>query len=408
MSSAGTPWDSGRLGKRAAPSGWWRGRGSPSGVIPLGGGSVRRDLSALFRFLDDSPIEGSGAPLVEVPDDAEAMIEVLRRLAAGAEPVRDIEERLLNAVRTTLRGASDPAGRGVSLLRAAAGLEAGDAARLALLARMTPRFGERLLQAAQAVDGDVVRAVPGGRLRVAAVGESFVIQRDYEGADGAALVLSAVVRPGDPGELAVLEIVPGRAGNVTAREEGLVFVRERPDGESCLAWGPAAGPFEEDCAADFREGAVVVSRSQLAGGNDAGEPDYRVRVDGGAEAPEVAALTEGLAAFAAGEAEAAGAAFTRASEAIGPGSPLDAAAIRFNLALVAEARGDREEALATLQAIGDATFPARYPPPLPSRREPLRTTAWNAGFSRHSPPTGGRRDGPHAPGRLGCAPLRPG
>ena len=325
--------------------------------LPLGGGSVRRDLSALFRFLDDSPIEGSGAPLVEVPDDAEAMIEVLRRLAAGAEPVRDIEERLLNAVRTGLRGASDPAARGVSLLRAAAGLEAGDAARLALLARIVPRFGERLLQAAQAVDGDVVRAVPGGRLRVAAVGESFVIQRDYEGADGAALVLSAVVRPGDPGELEVLEIVPGRALNVTAREEGLVFARERPDGEACLAWGPAAGPFEEDCAADFREGAVVVSRSQLAGGNDAGEPDYRVRVDGGPEPAEVAALTEGWPRSPPARSRPPARPSPARPAAIGPGSPLDAAAIRFNLALVAEARGDREEALATLQAIGDATFP---------------------------------------------------
>lgn len=325
--------------------------------LPLGGGSVRRDLTALFRFLDDSPVEGSGAPLVEVPDDAEAMIEVLRRLAAGAEPVRDIEDRLLNAVRSTLRAASDPAARGVSLLRAASGLAAGDAARLALLTRIVPRFGERLLQAAQALDGNVVRAVPGGRVRVAAVGESFVIQRDYEGADGAALVLSAVVRPGDPGELEVLEIVPGRAVSVTAREEGLVFVRERPDGEACRAWGPAGGPFEEDCTADVRDGAVVVSRNQLAGGNDAGEPSYLVRVDGGPEPAEVIALTEGLAAFAASEVEAAGTAFTRASEAIGPGSPLDMAAVRFNLALVAEARGDREEALAALQAIGDATFP---------------------------------------------------
>ena len=325
--------------------------------LPLGGGSVRRDLTALFRFLDDSPVEGSGAPLVEVPDDAGAMIEVLRRLAAGAEPVADIEDRLLDAVRATLRAASDPAARGVSLLRAAAGLEAGDAARLALLTRIVPRFGERLLQAAQALDGDVVRAIPGGRVRVAAIAESFVIQRDYEGADGAALVLSAVVRPGDPGELEVLEIVPGRAASVTAREEGLVFVRERPDGEACLAWGPAGSPFEEDCTADFRDGAVVLSRNQLAGGNAPGGPRYRVRVDGGAEAPEVAALTEGLAAFAAGELDAAGAAFTRTAGAIGPGSPLDMAAVRFNLALVAEAQGDREEALATLQAIGDATFP---------------------------------------------------
>ena len=325
--------------------------------LPLGGGSVRRDLTALFRFLDDSPVEGSDAPLVEVPDDAAGMIEVLRRLAAGSEPVRDIEDRLLNAVRTGLRGASDPAARGVSLLRAASGLEAGDAARLALLARVVPRFGERLLQAAQALDPDVVRAVPNGRLRAAAVEESFVIQRDYEGADGAALVLSAVVRPGDPGELEVLEIVPGRALSVTARDEGLVFARERSDGEACLAWGPTGGPFEEDCTADSHDGAIVLSRNQLAGGNDAGEPGYQVRVDGGPEPAEVTALTEGLAAFAAGELEAAGAAFTRASQAIGPGSPLDMAAVRFNLALVAEARGDREEALAALQAIGDATFP---------------------------------------------------
>ena len=325
--------------------------------LPLGGGSVRRDLTALFRFLDDSPVEGSGAPLVEVPEGAEAMIEVLRRLAAGAEPVGDIEDRLLDAVRTTLRGASDPAARGVSLLRAASGLEAGDAARLALLTRIIPRFGERLLQAAQALNGDVVRAIPGGRVRVAAAGESFVIQRDYEGADGAALVLSAVVRPGDPGELEVLEIVPGHAVRVTAREEGLVFVRERPDGEACLAWGPPGGPFEEDCTADFRDEAVVVSRNQLAGGNAPGGPTYLVRVDGGPEPPEVTALTEGLAAFAAGELAAADTAFTRTLGAIGPGSPLDTAAVRFNLALVAEAQGNREEALATLQAIGDATFP---------------------------------------------------
>ena len=71
----------------------------------------------------------------------------------------------------------------------------------------------------------------------------------------------------------------------------------------------------------------------------------------------MSALTEGLTAFAAGEVEAAEAAFTRAADAIGPGSPLDMAAVRYNLAMVAEAKGDREGSLAALQAIGDATFP---------------------------------------------------
>ena len=76
------------------------------------GASVRRTLNALVRFLDDSPVEGGDAPLVDVPDDPEEMIEVLRRLEGGPEPVGDIEERLLNAVRATLRGSSDPVTRG--------------------------------------------------------------------------------------------------------------------------------------------------------------------------------------------------------------------------------------------------------------------------------------------------------
>ena len=321
------------------------------------GASVRRTLNALFRFLDDSPIEGGDAPLVDVPDDAEEMIEILRRLEAGTEPVRDIEDRLLNAVRATLRTSNDPAARGTSLLRAAAELEAGDAARLALLTRIVPRFGERLLQAAQEVDAGVVRAIPGGRVRVASAEGFFVVQRDYEAADGSSRVLSAVVRPGDPGELRVLEIVPGRPVSVTAREEGLVFLREQPDEGPCLAWGPSAGPLQEDCAAEVHRGAVVVFRRQLVAGREGSEPSYLVRVDGGPEPAEVSALTEGLTAFAAGELEAAEGAFIRAAEAIGPGSPLEMAAVRYNLAMVAEAKGDREGSLAALQAIGDASFP---------------------------------------------------
>ena len=321
------------------------------------GASVRRTLNALVRFLDDSPVEGGDAPLVDVPDDPEDMIEILRRLEGGPEPVSDIEERLLTAVRATLRGSSDPAARGASLLRAAAELEAGDAARLALLTRVVPRFGERLLQAAQEVDADVVRAIPGGRVRVASAEGFFVVQRDYEAADGSSRVLSAVVRPGDPGELRVLEIVPGRAVSVTAREEGLVFFREQPDEGPCLAWGPPAGPLHEDCAAEVDRGAVVISRSQLVAGSEASDPSYLLRVDGGPEPAEVSALTEGLTAFAAGELEAAEAALTRTADAIGPGSPLDMAAVRYNLAIVAEAKGDREGSLAALQAIGDATFP---------------------------------------------------
>ena len=230
-----------------------------------------------------------------------------------------------------------------------------------LLSQLVPRFGERLLQAAVELDGTVVRAIPGGRLRVAAGLSSdaglFAIQRDYEAQDGSPLVLTAVVRPGDPGELRAMEIVSGRAMAANAREEGFVFLREPPDGEACVSWGPPEGPLQEDCSAAIHRGAVVVSRSQVVGGNDTDPPHYRLRVDGGPEPSEVSALTEGIAAFAAGDVDGAGEDFTRAADANGPGSRLDMAAVRFNLAMVAEAKGDRERALAGLQAIGDATFP---------------------------------------------------
>ena len=328
--------------------------------MPLGAGaSVRRNLSALFRFLDDSPVTGSTTALAPVPEDPAELIETIHRLEAGPAPLGDLEARLLDAVRSTLRQASDPAARAARLLEAAANLRVGDAARLALLSRLTPRFGDRLLQAAQELDPAVVRAVPGGRVRVAAGGDgAFAVQRDYEARDGSRLVLAAVMRPGDPGALRALAISPGRALAVTARAEGFVFVREPPDGGTCVSWGPPEGPLREDCVAEVHRGAVTVSRSQLVAGNAADEPRYRLRVDGGAEPAEVRALTEGLDAFAAGELEGAEAAFARVAGAIGPGSPLDMAAVRFNRAMVAEARGDREGALETLLAIGDATFPA--------------------------------------------------
>lgn len=328
--------------------------------IPLeAGGSVRRNLNALSRFLDDSPVAGSQAPLAPVPDDPGEMIETLRRLEAGPEPLGDLEDRLLAGVRTTLREARDPESRATSLLRGAADLRIGDAARLTLLSRLAPRFGDRLLQAAQELDSSVTRAVPGGRLRVAAGDDGrFAVQRDYEARDGSSLVLAAWIRPGDPGEFRALDISPGRAFAVTAREGGFVFVREPPDGTTCVAWGSPEGPLREDCAAEVHREAVVVFRSQLVGGNEADHPGYRLRVDGGAEPPEVSALTEGLEAFTAGEPDRAGAAFARAAGAIGPGSPLDAAAVRYNRAMVEETRGEREAALEILLAIGDATFPA--------------------------------------------------
>ena len=211
--------------------------------IPLGSGApVRRSLSSLFRFLDDSPVAGSGAPLVPVPEDPGAMIGVLRHLEAGPAPLADLEARLLAAVRTALREAADPAARAIPLLRAASELHVGDAARLALLNRLATRFGDRMLQAAQELDASVSRAVPGGRVRVAAGERSFAVQRDYEARDGTPLVLAAVLRPGDPGGLDALEIAPGRARAVTAGEAGLrLRARAAGGGGAASAGGRGEG-----------------------------------------------------------------------------------------------------------------------------------------------------------------------
>ena len=340
--------------------------------------SVRRAVGAVFRFLDDSPVAGGQDPLVEIPADPEGMMAALALLEAGGEPLADLEDRLLDAVRTRLRGAADAEALATRLLRAASALTVGDAARRRLLTGLVPEFGERLLEAARLLDDGVVRALPGGRLRVAvgpaAAAENVIaVQREYEGRDEERLVLAAVVRPGGGGEVRGLDLSAGRATAVLARNGGFVFLR-RPEGEdeSCAAWGPPEGPLTEHCPATMSRGEVVARRRQLVDGPDDrtddrpdrgpddGEtpdaPHYFVRQDGGPSPPEVEALTEGLAAFAAGDLAAAEAAFHRSAAAAGPGSPIDRAAVRYNLARITEARGDRGAALSALLAIGDATF----------------------------------------------------
>ncbi len=339
--------------------------------IPLGGAvSVRRALTALFRFLNESPVSAGQEDMVAIPADPEPLLEILRRLEAGPESLVDLDARLTAAVRTELRTHSVPERVALRLLRRAAGLQVGDEARLLLLNAWAPRFGERMLEAAQAVDGGVTRAVRGGRLRVAASeGEdALAIARDYEREDGEPVVFFARASP--DGALRGLGVVPGAAVRVVARPEGFVFVRtgEADDGEpgECAVWAVSGEPgLTERCGVEVRDNAVVVRRSQLVaaphaegalGVNEA-PPSYWRRVDGGAGPAAVEVLNEGLDAFAAGEVVAAEAAFRRVQARIGPGSVVSGAAVRFNLAMAAEARGDREEALAILLRIGDGAFP---------------------------------------------------
>lgn len=371
---------------------------------PLGeDASVRRLVTALLRFLDDSPVaapgeaDGGGAePPAPLPETPEALIGALLGWEAGPEPVADAEATLRRALRSTLRQTRDPAERAEDLLRRLSGLSGAGAAKLRLLTELVPGFGARMLEAARELDPEIVRVVPDGPIAVAPGAETeggatpaglFGVLRSYERADGAVVLLAAVVRPGvpaaasadAPGEVRGLAVVHGRDGGVAARPDGFAFhwiqdenEDENEDGNEdadqirCAAWGPPEPPLDRRCPAEIGpDGSVSVRSSQLVPVPDAapGEagpsgntPTLRRRVDGGPEPPETVLLLRGLEAHAAGEFEAAEDAFRGALEAIGPGSPVDEAAIRYDLALTLAARGERETALSLLLALGDASF----------------------------------------------------
>lgn len=354
--------------------------------------SVRRLVAALLRFLDDSPVaapdevDGGGAdspaPLPEAP---EALVAALLGWEAGPEPVADAESALLRSVRRALREASDPGERAAGLLARLAEVRGAAATKLHLLTALVPRFGARMLEAAQALDAEIVRTVPEGRIAVAPeiVAEGggnpspgFALTRRYERADGTGVLLFAFVRPGevpagapgsDGGEVRGLRVVPGREGGVAARSDGFAFFWSEDGAEGrCAAWGPPEPPLRSRCPAEVApDGSVSRRTPQLVASPTAppGEdhppedaPTLLRRVDSGPEPPEAALLLRGLEAHAIGEFETAEESLRGALEAIGPGSPVDEAAVRYDLALTLAARGERETALTMLLALGDAPF----------------------------------------------------
>lgn len=360
---------------------------------PLGEeASARRLVAALLRFLDDSPVAapgdtdaGDGQPPAPPPERPEALIAALHRREAGPEPVADAESALLRAVRRALREARGPEERATGLLVRLAEVRGAAATKLHLLTALVPRFGARMLEAAQTLDPEITRTVPEGRIAVAAeigadgdrnASPGFALARRYERADGTGVLFFAVVRPGgvpsgapgsDNGEVRGLLVVPGREGGGVARPDGFAFSWTEDggadDGGRCAAWGPPEPPLGRRCPAVVApDGSVSLRTSQLVSNPDAppGEsgsaPALLRRLDGGPEPPEAALLRRGLEAHAAGEFESAEEAFRGALDAIGPGSPVDEAAVRYDLALTLAAQGEREAALSMLLALGDASF----------------------------------------------------
>ena len=366
-----------RPGRDAEETLWLAARGGLTVLrVRLGDrDSPRRLVAALFDFLDDSPVAGRPEPLSSAPEDSdtpESLIEALLRLEAGGEPLADLERTLLGSVRRRVRQDAEPAEFARRLLASAAGLRGSTGTKLRLLGAMAPEFGTRSLEAAQARDALVIGPASGGAVAVAVgrgAGEGWsAALREYERYGGGRRVLAVATREvsgGGPGIVRALDLFAGRVGRAAAREDGFAFSwREGPDRTSCAAWGPPTGPLERLCPAEIgSDGEVFVRTPQLIafpGESEppAAEPEVLLRADGGADEPEAALLGAGREAAAAGDLAAAETAFREALEAIGPGSPVDAAAVRYDLAVVRAARGERDEALARLLALGDASFPA--------------------------------------------------
>ncbi len=306
----------------------------------------RRALQSVFRLLDDPPFPGGTEPLASPADTPEALIDAIGAFEALGHPTRAFEERLAAAV-----GRSLPEARAAELLEHASRLRGGALARRRLLEALAPRVGDRLLEAARALDPEILRAAPGGAFAAAVAGDVLGLQVAYERQDGSRALLHAALTPGT--SPAALQIASGTAGGVGVHAPG-GFQFSHDD---CVSWGPASGPLTTHCPASRRDGGVVARVGQLAG--EPGRPPFLWRwVDGGPEADDTDGATErllaGLDAFARSEYETAAAMFESAIP--GPGSPVDDAARRYNLAATQALLGDREGARARLEAIGDATF----------------------------------------------------
>ncbi len=330
--------------REAAPGTLWV--VARSGFLTLraeqGEAPVRRILEPLLRFLDDPPFPGGTEPLSS-PDE-ETLTETIRAFEALGHPTGAFEEQLATAVRDALRIARDPAERALELLDETSVIRGGNLARLRLLDALIPRIGDRLLEAARERDPAILRARRDGTLLVAVAEGRVGIQRQYEREDESVVLLHGLL-DGD-GSVRALGVAAGEARGVTAHESGFRFAHAE-----CVSWGGET--LATRCPASLRDGAVVVETRQLVGSPVAGPVLWR-RVDGGPENETVETLLAGLEAFASGSFEEAAELFANAEPE--PGSPVDDAAIRYNLATTRALLGEREEALAMLEAIGDATF----------------------------------------------------
>jgi hypothetical protein len=337
--------------------------------IPLGDGKasaeIRARVEASIAFLDEP-----GLPTEPRPEDASVRvvslskgtderrqfrewIAALEKLEAGPAPL-DFLYSELN--RVAQRIVPDDREEALALLKALSGLEGAHSAKNRFLGLAGERVGERLLEAAKALDPTVRRTPAGeeGVFHVAVEGGRLFLQRSFQADEG--LRDFEFVLEDASGSLSILwsaaqENVPL---GVAAIGSGAAFLYH------CAGGCPGARLWAGGRVA-FEGGPVEVVEGELVELRNAIVDAPPAEVEGPvfhhkAKASGETSLEEGLRLFEEGNFGGALLAFERAEKEIDPVAPYDRSDIAYNRARALQEQGKRAEALALFRSLGDVSY----------------------------------------------------
>jgi tetratricopeptide (TPR) repeat protein len=341
------------------------GRGGMTQIrIPMAEGLASREIrprvEAVLAFLGEPGLptearpEDASVPLVRLTplsdrlDERRAFAEwvgTIDRLEAGPA---NLESFYSEVNRLAQRIAPKDRAETIGLLEELSRIEGAHAAKSRFLGLLGERAGERLLEAAKALDPSVARTPAGeeGVFQLAVDGPRVLVQRSFHAAEG--LRDFDFVLEDGAGLLAVAWAAPQekRPRGVQALDNGAAFFFEG----GARLWAGGNVVFEGE-RVDVVNGALVEIRSALVDAPKAGPAFFRRAGEGGESA-----LETGLRLFRGGDFPGAHLAFGKAEKEIDPEAPYDASDLAYNRARALQEQGKRLEALALFRTIGDVTY----------------------------------------------------
>ncbi len=339
--------------------------------IPMGDGlasaEIRPRVQAALAFLEEP-----GLPVEARPEDASVAlvsltrlsdkiderraftewIETVEKLESGPAPLDSFYTELNRLAQRIIPKDRDDT---FAILKELSRIRGAHAAKNRFLGLAGERVGERLLEAAKALDPSVVRT-PGGEEGVLYLGveeRRVFLQRSFHSGDGLRDFDFALEDQG--GALTI--VFSARQENeplgVKAVGNGAAFLFDCP--ERC----PGARLWT-DGNVSFEGGPAVLVASELMELRSAlvdvppagGGPLFHHR----AGASEETTLEKGLRLFKDGDFAGALLAFEKAGKEIDPVAPYDQSDLTYNRARVLQEQGKRGEALALFRSLGDVSY----------------------------------------------------